>query len=202
MQPLGRIAASTLCWVSVMSAMSQLVGEIGIRLRWGYTLEASTETLLHSYILPALILVLFTTAAEQNHRDSRPGLARDLPPPTPDAAAQRLLGDHPAAASSRFALLAIRPRTPVPAGRLLWPVPAIVWLLYQVTLLGQLSGVGKTTPFLAGLLLLPWAPPLALGTAITWALTAIYYLDLYQSVPTAPHIPVEAIELLVACRSH
>jgi hypothetical protein len=86
-----------------------------------------------------------------------------------------------------FALLAIKPRKPLPAGRFLWPAPAIVWLLYQVTLLGQQSGVGKTTPFLAALLLLPWAPSLALGTAITWALTAIYYLNLYQIVPTAPH---------------
>jgi hypothetical protein len=57
-----------------------------------------------------------------------------------------------------------------------------------VTLLGQLSGLGRTTPFLASLLLLPWAPSLALGTAITWALTAIYYLQVYEIVPTAPHL--------------
>ena len=59
-QPLGRIAASTLCWVAVMSAMSELVGVIGIGLRWGDTPGSSTETLLYSYIIPALIIVLFT----------------------------------------------------------------------------------------------------------------------------------------------
>ena len=59
-QPLGRIAASTLCWVAVMSAMSQLVSVIGIGLRWGDTPGSSTETLLYSYIIPALIIVLFT----------------------------------------------------------------------------------------------------------------------------------------------
>jgi hypothetical protein len=95
-----------------------------------------------------------------------------------------------------FALLAIKPRKPLPAGRFLWPAPAIVWLLYQVTLLGQQSGVGRITPCFAALLLLPWAPSLALGTAITWALTAIYYFNLYQIVPTAPHLLTEAIELL------
>lgn len=96
-----------------------------------------------------------------------------------------------------FALLAIKPLKPLPAGRFLWPAPAIVWLLYQLTLLGQLSGVGKTTPVLAAILVLPWAPSLALGTAITWALTALYYLNLYQIAPRDPHFLLEAIELLI-----
>lgn len=194
-EPLGRIAASTLCWVAVMSAMSELVGEIGIRLRWGYTLEASTETLLYSYILPALILVLFTL--RRNRTTGILGLAwlaiflhqHSMLP------LSGFFESIPLQAAG-FALLAIRPRKPLPAGRFLWPAPAIAWLIYQVTLLGQLSGVGKTTPFLAALLLLPWAPSLALGTAITWALTAIYYMNLYQIVPTAPHLLVEALELL------
>jgi predicted cupin superfamily sugar epimerase len=38
---------------------------------------------------------------------------------------------------------------------------------------------------------------LALGTAVTWALTAIYYLEAYQNVPfSALHLLVEAIEFL------
>ena len=195
-RPLGRIAATVLCWVAVMSAMSVLVGDIGIRLRWGYTFEASTESLLYLYIIPALILVLFTL--RRNRTTGILGLAwlaisLHQHPMLPVSA---FLETIPLQAAG-FALLAIRPRTPVPAGRFLWPVPAIVWLLYQLTLLGQLSGVGKTTPFLAALLLLPWAPALALGTAITWALTSIYYLNLYESVPfLAPHLLVEAIELL------
>jgi hypothetical protein len=194
-QPLGRIAASTLCWVAVMSAMSQLVSVIGIRLRWGDTPGSDTETLLYCYIVPALILVLFTL--RRNRTTGILGLAwlaiflhqHSMLP------LSGFFESVPLQAAG-FALLAIKPRKPLPAGRFLWPAPAIVWLVYQVTLLGQLSGVGKTTPFLVAVLILPWAPSLALGTAITWALTAIYYLNLYQVVPAAPHLLVEAIELL------
>jgi hypothetical protein len=39
-----------------MSAMSELVTTIGIRLRWGDTPGPGTERLLYSYIIPALIL--------------------------------------------------------------------------------------------------------------------------------------------------
>jgi hypothetical protein len=194
-QPLGRIAASTLCWVAVMSAMSQLVSVIGIRLRWGDSPGSDTETLLYCYIIPALILVLFTLRHDRTtgilglawlaiflHQHSmlpRTGFVESVP-----------------LQAAGFALLALKPRTTLPAGRFLWPGPAIVWLTYQVTLLGQLSGVGKTTPILVAVLLLPWAPSFAIGTAMTWALTAIYYLNLYQAVPGAPHLLVEAIELL------
>ena len=36
------------------------------------------------------------------------------------------------------------------------------------------AGVGKTTPFLAALLLMPWAPSLALGTAITFSVVYFF----------------------------
>jgi hypothetical protein len=195
-QPLGRIAASTLCWVAVMSVMYESVEGIGITLGWGGTWGGSTETLLYSYILPALILVLFTL--RRNRITGILGLAwlaifLDQVSMLPLSVFFETI---PLQAAG-FALLAIKPREPLPAGRFLWLPPATVWLLYQVTLLGQLSGVGRTTPFLAALVLLPWAPSLALGTAITWALTAIYYLHIYQIVRTAPHFLVEALELLV-----
>ena len=194
-KPLGRIAASTLCWVAVMNVMYESVEGIGITLRWGGTWGGSTETLLYSYILPALILVLFTL--RRNRITGILGLAwlaiflhrHSMLPLS-------VFFETVPVQAAGFALLAVKAREPLPAGRFLWPAPAIVWLLYQVTLLGQLSGVGRTTPFLAALALLPWAPSLALGTAITWALTAIDYLNIYQSVPSTPHFLVEALELL------
>jgi len=194
-QPLLRIVTSTLCWVAVMSVMFELVQTVGIGLRWGGSPGSDTQTLLYSYIIPALILVLFTLRRHRTtgilglawlaiflHQHSMlplSGFVEFIP-----------------LQAAGFALLAIKPREPLLGGRFLWPVPAIVWMLYQVTLLGQLSGVGRITPVLAALVLLPWAPSLALGTAITWALTAIYYFSLYQTVPTFPHLLVEAIELM------
>ena len=194
-QPLGQIAASTLCWVAVMSAMRQLVGVIGTRLRFDGTSGSSTEMLLYSYIFPALILVLFTL--RRNRTTGILGLAwlaillhqRSMLP------LSDFLDTVPLQTAG-FALLAVKSGKPLPAGRLLWLAPAIVWLLYLVTLLGQQSGVGTTTPVLAALLLLPWAPSLALGTAITWGLTAIDFFRLYAIVPSAPHLLVDAIELL------
>jgi hypothetical protein len=135
-RPLGRIAASTLCWVAVLSAMSQLVTVIGIRLRWGDTPGSSTETLVYSYIIPALILVLFTLG--RNRVTGILGLAW----------LAIFLHQHSMLSlggffatiplqAAGFALLAVKPRKPLPAGRSLWPVLAVVWLLYQVTLLGQ-----------------------------------------------------------------
>lgn len=196
-QPLPRVAATTLCWVAVLSVMFELVQTVGIGLRWGGSPGSGTETLLFSYIIPALILVLFTL--RRNRTTGILGLAwlaiflhqHSMLP------LSGFVQFIPLQAAG-FALLVLKPREPLLAGRFLWPVPAIVWMLYQVTLLGQLSGVGQVTPVLAALVLLPWAPSLALGTAITWALTAIYYFSLYQAVPTFPHVLVEAIELM-AC---
>jgi hypothetical protein len=194
-QPLGRITVSTLCWVAVMSAMSQLVTVIGIRLYWGDTPGSSTDTILYSYIIPALILVLFTLG--RNRTTGILGLAW-LAIFLHQHSMLSLTGfvETVPLQAAGFALLAIKPRKSLPAGRFLWLAPAIVWLVYWVTLLGQQSGVGKMTPVLAALLLLPWAPSLALGTAITWALTAIYYFSVYHILPTVPHLLVEAIELL------
>jgi hypothetical protein len=194
-QPLLRMAASTLCWVAVMSVMFELVETVGIGMRWGGGPGSDTETLLYCYIIPALILVLFTL--RRNRPTGLLGLAwlaiflhqHSMLPLSGFAQSIPLQ-------AAGFALLAIKPREPLPAGRFLWPVPAIVWMIYQVTLLGQLSGVGRLTPVLAALVLLPWAPSLALGAATTWALTAIFYLSMYQTVPNLPHLLVEAIELM------
>ena len=193
-QPLGRIAATALCWVAVMSAMSELVSVIGVGLRWGGGPGSGTETDLYSYVIPAVILVLFTLG--RNRTTGILGLAwlaiflhqQSMLP-------LRYFFENVPLQAAGFALLAIKPGKALPAGRFLWLAPAIVWLVYQVTLLGQLSGVGRTTPFLVAVVLLPWAPSLALGTAITWGLTAIFYLSVYQIAPTAPHL-LGAIELL------
>jgi hypothetical protein len=192
---LWQIAASTLCWVAVMSAMSLLVQTVGIRLRWGDTPGSDPWTVIYNYILPPLILVMFTL---RRHRTT--GIIGLVwvtiylyqHPMLPTAF---FLGSVPLPAAG-FALLVARPRAPLFAGRFLWPAIAGVWLLYQVTLLGQLSGVGKITPVLAALMLLPWAPSLALGTAIAWASTAVYYLSTYQQL-NYPHFLVESIELSI-----
>jgi hypothetical protein len=194
-QPLGQIAASTLCWVAVTSAMWELVSVVGIGLRWGGGPGSGTETDLYCYVIPALILVLFTLG--RSRITGILGVAW-LAIFLHQHAMLPLSGFFalvPLQAAG-FALLMIKPRKALPAGRFLWLVPAIVFLLYQVTLLGQLSGVGRTTPFLVAVLLLPWAPSLALGTAIAWGLIAIFYLSMYQTLPTDPHLLVEAIELL------
>jgi hypothetical protein len=195
-RPLARIAASALGWVAVMSAMSVLVATVGVRLRWDDSPGSSADTLLYCYILPALILTSFTL------RHSRItgvlglvwlGVFLRQHPTLPFG----IFYEAVPLQAAGFALLLLKPRTTLNAGRLLWVLPALVWLAYQVTLLGQLSGVGRITPVLAALVLLPWAPSLTLGIAVSWALTAIYYLNVAQIVPSDPHLVVVAIEFLV-----
>ncbi|HEX3802736.1 MAG TPA: hypothetical protein VHV75_07865 [Solirubrobacteraceae bacterium] len=192
-RPLGQIVASALCWLAVMDAMSVLVSVVGIRLYWGDTPGSSPETVAYAYILPALILVVSTLRRCRitgilglawvaiflyQHQKMSTGVFLEAVP----------------LQTAGFALLVARPDKPLPAGRFLWPAPALVWLVYQVTLLGQQSGVGKITPVLAALVLLPWAPALALGTALDWGLTAIYYLNLHHIAQSDPHFVVEAVE--------
>ena len=194
-RPLAEIGASTLCWIAVMSVVWQLVTVVGIELRWGGGPGSGTETDLYSYILPVSILVLFTLGRHRTTGVLGLGWVAIFLHQHPMLPSSGFIADVPLQAAG-FAMLAIRPRAARSAGRLLWLVPAVVFLVYQVTLLGQLSGVGRTTPVLVALLLLPWAPSLALGTAITWGLTGLFYLSMYQALPTYSHLLVEAIELL------
>ncbi|HEX4019112.1 MAG TPA: hypothetical protein VHX15_20420 [Frankiaceae bacterium] len=176
--------------------MSVTVSFVGTQLYWGGSLGGSSLTITYYYILPLLILILFTLRRNritgvlgvawlaiflyQHQLISTVGFIQLVP-----------------LQAAGFALLIARPKRQLPAGRLLWPAPAAAWLLYQLTLLGEQSGVGKITPVLTVLALLPWAPALAVGLALDWGLTAIYYLNLHSIALNDPHLLVEAAEFAI-----
>jgi hypothetical protein len=62
---------------------------------------------------------------------------------------------------------------------------------------GVKDDIGQITPVLTVLVLLPWAPALAVGLALDWGLTAIYYLNLHSTAPNDPHLLVEAAEFAI-----
>ncbi|MGH2857001.1 MAG: hypothetical protein ACRDMJ_05900 [Solirubrobacteraceae bacterium] len=177
-RPVGQILVGALCWAAVLSAMSVVVEAIGNSVMWGGTIFSfgnDPETIIDMYVLPVLILALFTSG--RNRTTGLLGLLR---------VAMRLhqssmisLADFlitiPVPAVG-FGLLAIRPRSIPHAGRYLWPIPAACLAFYWSTLLGQHSGIGRLTPILAAAVLLPAAPALALGLGIEWLLQGIGYL--------------------------
>lgn len=177
-RPLTQLVASTLGWVAVMSVVLHLEGTATIVLRWGGSPGSGTETALYSYILPTVILVLFTLG--RRRITGLIGLAwiaiflhqRTTLPIT------GLIAHVPLQAAG-FAMLAARPSAAQKTGRLLWLAPAFVFVVYQATLYDQLSGVGRAIPFLASLMLLPWAPAMVLATAMTWGLVGVASLGLY-----------------------
>jgi hypothetical protein len=192
-RPLGQTVLTAVCWVAVLDAMNGLVTTVGVGLRWGGSAGSSPDSIAYGYVLPVLILVLFTL--RKNRIVGVLGLVwlAIYVDQHQQMATVTFLKMMPVQAAG-FVLLIARPDKPLPAGRFLWPIPALVLLIYQVTLLGQLSGVGQVTPVLATLVLLPWAPALALGMALDGGLSAIYYLNLHHIVGNDPHLLVEAAE--------
>ena len=177
-RPIGQLLIGAVCWAAVLMAMSEVVEGVGTGVFWGgsiFSFGNDPETVIDMYLLPVMILALFTTG--HNRTTGLLGLLR---------VAMRLhqsplisLADFmilvPVQALG-FGWLALRPASIRPAGRYLWPLPAAMWAFYWLTLLGQHSGIGRMTPVLAALLLLPLAPSLALGLGIDWLLNGVWYL--------------------------
>lgn len=199
-EELGRsvwqIAVGALCWAAVLIAMRDVVQGICMGLYWGgsiFVFGHDSETIIDMYVLPVLILALFSTGrtrtvgalgllrvAMRLHQSPLIGLAGFM-----ILVPVQVLG---------FGLLATRPRSFPRAGRYLWPIPAVMWAFYWLTLLGQHSGVGKLTPVIAAVALLPFAPSMALGLGIDWLLMGVGYL----TYPGGDGFPLWTVELL-AC---
>lgn len=195
-RPARQILIGALCFAAVLTAMSVVVEAIGNRLMWGgtiFTFGTDPQTIIDMYALPVVILALFTSG--HNRTTGLLGLIRlamrlHQSPMIPLA---DFLITIPVPAVG-FGLLMIRPRSIPPAGRYLWPIPAACLAFYWSTLLGQHSGIGKLTPILAAIALLPVAPALALGLGIDWLLQGVGYL----TYPSGDGYPLWTVELL-AC---
>jgi hypothetical protein len=177
-RPVGQILAGALCWAAVLTAMSVVVEGVATSVMWGVTIFSfgnDPETIIDMYVLPILILALFTTG--RNRTAGLLGLLRlgMRLHQSPMISLADFLITIPVPALG-FGLLAVRPRSIPPAGRYLWPIPSACWAFYWSTLIGQHSGTGKLTPVVASLILLPVAPALALGIGIDWLLQGVGYL--------------------------
>ncbi len=175
-RPVAQIATSALCWVAVMNVVSVPVGKAGQQLHSSAAIAGPhTFMLLYIYLLPLLILVMIATYLERAAGivglawlgcwiGLETGFAGGLP------ASYVLEVVVPPALG--FALLAARPADAISVGRSLWIVIAAVWFVCSLTGFGLGLGLGGVMPVIAALVLLPWAPSLALGTAIAWSLPA------------------------------
>lgn len=195
-RPAWQLAAGAVCWAAVLTAMTTVIEGIGASLYWGGTVFSygnDPQTILDMYALPVLILGLFTTG--HNRTAALLGLLciamRLHQSPMISLADFMITVPVPAVG---FGLLAARPRDVRAAGRYLWLIPAAMWTFYWLTLLGQHSGIGKMTPAIASLALLPIAPSLALGLGIDWLLQGVRYL----TYPGGDHFPLWTVEFL-AC---
>ena len=195
-RPVRQVLAGALCFAAVLSAMSVVAEAVGNSVMWGSTIfsfGSDPETIIDMYVLPVLILALFTSG--RNRTAGLLGLIRvamrlHQSPMIPLA---EFLVTVPVPVVG-FALLAIRPRSIPRAGRYLWPIPAACLAFYWSTLLGQHSGIGMLTPILAAIVLLPAAPALVLGLGIDWLLLGLGYL----TYPGGDGFPGRTVELL-AC---
>jgi hypothetical protein len=62
-RPVGQLAVGALCWAAVLMAMSDVVEGVGTGLFWGgsiFSFGNDPETIIDMYVLPVLILALFT----------------------------------------------------------------------------------------------------------------------------------------------
>jgi hypothetical protein len=195
-RPVWQIALGALCWAAVLLAMRDVVEGVCTGLYWGgsiFSFGQDPETIIDMYVLPVLILALFSRG--QNRTVGVLGLLRVAMRlhQSPLIGLADFLMLFPVQVLG-FGLLAARPRSTPRAGRYLWTVPAAMWAFYWLTLLGQHSGVGKLTPIVAAIVLLPFAPAMALGLGIDWLLMGIGYL-IY---PGGDGFPLWTVELL-AC---
>ena len=188
-RPIGQLLVGALCWAAVLGAMTELVEGVGTALFWGGTIfsfGSDPQTIIDMYVLPVLILV--AVSGGRNRTAGLLGLLRvvmRLHQSQLISLDDFLIG-YPVQIAG-FALLAFRPRTILPAGRYLWPIPTALCAFYWLTLLGQHSGVGRMTPVIAMLVFLPVAPSLALGLGIDWLLQGLFYFaDFGGGVPVPP----------------
>jgi hypothetical protein len=187
--PVRQIAASALCWAAVMSVVMFSVGNAATELRPSPGTIEGTHifVLLFSYLLPPLIMVMIST-----HLDRAAGITGvawvaswfGMMSSISHGIAVNVVLSNFLLPAMGFVLLTVRPPESLSAGRLLWVPVAVVWFTWSLTPFALRSGVGETTLVIAALLLLLWAPSLAVGTALAWGLPHI--LELTNAVGWSP----------------
>jgi hypothetical protein len=195
-RPVLQLLVGAFCSAAVLMAMRDVVEGVGTGLFWGgsiFSFGNDAQTVIDMYVLPVLILALFTTG--RNRTTGLLGLLRVAMRlhQSPLISLDDFLILFPVQMLG-FGLLAFRPRSMRPAGRYLWPIPTAMWAFYWLTLLGQHSGIGRLTPVIAALVFLPLAPSLALGIGIDWLLQGVGYL----TYPGGDSYPLWTAEFL-AC---
>ncbi len=88
-RPVGQLLVGAFCWAAVLMAMSDVVEGVGTGLFWGgsiFSFGNDPETVIDMYVLPVLILALFTTGRNRttgllgNDRPARTPAGGDAPP--------------------------------------------------------------------------------------------------------------------------
>lgn len=169
-QPLGQLLSDAIRWAAIMSLAGGLAMDVVTGLRWG----DGSVAVAYDTILPAVVLVMFL--ARVDRAAGITGLVYCVD----------FAGHHPLAPSgvriqevaqvAGLGLMTVHPRRE-DALRSLTLLPLLAWAFFWWTELGQHSGVGYLLPLFVALTFAGVKPALAIGTALSCAILAPYYLS-------------------------
>lgn len=189
-QTSAQLAISTVAWVALVTVAGSLVAAGAFAIR--YRNVSFTGGILSAFVLPALILVLFMV--RRTRLSGLVGLGWVV---------FHVVDYYQVAGVSRpisnlvfwyllpitgFAALCLVPQRVASRGRWVWLVPAAVYAFFQVTLIGNQSGLGDLAFVVVALCFLAFMPAFALGTALAqsawgvWILTAASYTGRWTTI--------------------
>jgi hypothetical protein len=170
-QPLGPLLSDVIRWAAVISIAADVTAVVVTGVRWG----DGSVPVAYDTILPIMVLVTFLARADR--AAGLTGLIYCLVFARHHPLAPLSVRLEEAVQVPAFGLMMIRPRRDDgPRGLIL--LPLLAWALFWWTELGQHSGAGYLVPVFVALIFTGVTPALAIGTALSWAVLAPYYLSI------------------------
>jgi hypothetical protein len=170
-QPVDQLLSDAIRWAAIMSVAGGLTMDVVTGVRWG----DGSVPVAYDTILPAVSLVMFL--ARIDRAAGLAGLVYCID----------FAGHHPLAPSgvriqevvqvAGLGLMTVHPRRDDTL-RSLTLLPLLAWAFFWWTELGQHSGLGYLLPVFVALIFAGLKPALAVGTALSCAILAPYYLSM------------------------
>jgi hypothetical protein len=170
-QPRGQLLYDVMRWAAVMSIAGNVTMDVVTGVRWG----DGSVPVAYDTILPAVVLAMFL--ARFDRAAGIAGLVYCID----------FAGHHPLAPSgvrieevvqvAGLGLMTVHPGRDDTL-RSLALLPLLAWAFFWWTELGQHSGLGYLLPVFVGLIFAGIKPALAVGTALSCAILAPFYLSI------------------------
>jgi hypothetical protein len=170
-QPVDQLLSDAIRWAAIMSLAGGLTMDVVTGVRWG----DGSVPVAYDTILPALVLVMFLARLDRAAGIAGLVYCIDFAGHHPLAPVGLRIQEVVQVAGLGF--MTVHPRRD-DALRSLALLPLLAWTFFWWTELGRQSGLGYLLPVFVALIFAGVKPALAVGTALSCAILAPYYLSM------------------------